>query len=224
MFERYESNFNLDLWERINTNSIPEWLGETAPVGIEKTISRWNRKLMNESFEFEGKVYDSLEDVYHVGTAREFDNARQFLKMLDPRNLKITYKKEKDYPLDGFIEFIDPKTLKRIAFMVVYTNMPFAIDRMQGEKPIGKLILFKGKAFAAEILNKKARLQFMINNQSDIDAALKDKSLRINWHWEPRKTLDNLKPSEIYNELIQAVSKLNSAGYKVVKDDIEKYV
>ena len=38
MFERYESNFNLDLWERINTNSIPEWLGETAPVGIEKTI------------------------------------------------------------------------------------------------------------------------------------------------------------------------------------------
>ena len=50
MFERYESNFNLDLWERINTNSIPEWLGETAPAGIEKTISHWNRKLMNESF------------------------------------------------------------------------------------------------------------------------------------------------------------------------------
>lgn len=223
MFENYKSNYNLDLWEAIDRDDLLE--GYYFPKNINRFLRMLDDVAICEGIEVDGKYYDNLEDVYHVGTAKEFSDAKQFLKAIYPQNLKQTYKNDRNYPIDFFIEAIDPKTLKRVAFMIVYERNPFGEGIYGGEKPECKLILFKGKAFAAEVLNNKHRLAFMIKDRNDIDKAVEDKALRISWHWENRKVIDKLKPSQIYSEMIAAISKLKNAKYDFVSDlDLGEYM
>lgn len=218
MFEKYENtNFHLDFWESCENGTIT--VNREIPEGFEKVLSKLNR--ITEAFEFEGKWYDSLEDVYHVGSAKEFENSRQLLNATNPINIKKNYPNDKQYPVDFHIQFIDPKTLKRIAFMIVYEQNPFGQGSYGGQKNCCRLILFKSKAFAVERIDTKHKFAFAIKSQSDIKRVKENPALRFVWHEDPRKTLDKLKPSEIYNELLAAVNKLNSAGYFTVGDDFD---
>ena len=218
MFEKYENtNFHLDFWESCENKTFN--IQREIPEGFNKTLAKLNR--LSEAFEFEGKWYDSLEDVYHVGSAKEFDNARQFASAVSIDNIKKNYPNDKQDPIDFHIQFIDPKTLKRIAFMIVYESNPFGKGAFGGQKPNCRLILFKSNAYAVERIDTKHKFAFEIKSKEDIKRIKEDPSLRIVWHEKPRKTLDKLKPSEIQREIVMAVSKLNSSGYITVGDDFD---
>lgn len=217
MFERYDfSNFHLDFWESCENGLIAL---EEIPEGFNRTLAKLDR--LSEAFEFEGKWYDSLEDVYHVGSAKEFDNIKQFISSVNVNSIKKNYNKDKQYPLDFHIQLIDPKSLKRIAFMVVYESNPFGEGVYGGEKPNCRIILYKLKAYAVERTDTKHKFAFAIKSQNDIARAIEDPSTRIVWHEDPRKTIGRLKPSEVYREVVSAINKLNSNGYIVVGDDFD---
>lgn len=220
MFENYKSNYNLDLWEAVDRNEVRNYYGESIPEGIDKSLRMLDNAFISEAIEVDGKVYDNLEDVYHVGTVKEFTDPKQFLKAIYPQNLKAAYKNDKDYPIDFWIESIDPQSLKRIGFMIVYERNPFGVGLYGGEKPEGRLIVYKGKAFAAEVFNNKHRLAFMIKNSQDIDKAAEDQALRVSWHWE-KKNLTKLKPSQIYSEMLAGINKLKSAKYDFVSSNTD---
>ena len=216
MFKSYKSSYNLDLWEALDRNEISNYRKEFIPENIDKFLKLLDNNYISEGIEVEGKYYDNLDDVYHVGTAKEFSDPKQLLKVLYPFNIKSNYRKTQDYPMDFYIEAIDPKCLKRIGFMLIYKSIPF--DKSGFEKKECRLILYKGKAFAAEVINKKHRLAFMIDNIADVEEAIRDKALRVSWNWE-KKVVDDLTPSQIYNEIRAAVAKLKSANYRFVDDD-----
>ena len=214
MFNNYDNkNFHLDFWESCENGTA--FINRDIPEGFNKTLARLNS--ITERFQFEGKWYDSLEDVYHTGTAKEFSDTQSFLKYTNPQYIKNNYRSDSKFPVDFFIQFIDPKTLKRIAFMVVYEKQPFETSSVYGgEKPNCRLILYKGKAYAVEKTDTKHKFAFAIKTLADAKRAYDGAGLRIVWHEEPRKTLDKLKPSEVHRELIMGVSKLNSSGYWVI--------
>ena len=65
-------------------------------------------------------------------------------------------------------------------------------------------------------------VSFMINDKNDIIRARDDKDLRITWSFDPRKTIYDLSPRAIQNNVLAVVSKLNS--YKIVDDNVEEVV
>lgn len=222
MFENYKSSYNLDLWEAIDRDQVEDYYESTTSFTIEETLEALDRKYLSEGVEVDDKYYDNLDDLYHIGKSKEFTNPKQFLKAMEPFTFVKTYKYVNDYPVDFFIEAIDPQSLHRIAFMITYTKVPVGEDG--GEKPVCELIMYKGKALATEILSNKHRLAFLIKNVHDIDKVLADKALRITWHWQ-KKVINNLKPSEAYYEMRMAMSKLQSAKYDFINsDDIEDYI
>lgn len=217
MFNNYKSNFHLDLWESCENETVG------FPIKRNSSFNRINQIIekfdsLNEAIEVEGKWYNNLEDLYHVGSAKKFDDTRLLLNTTNPMNLKKKFPKDSQYPIDFFIQFIDPKTLKVVSFMIVYEQNPFGEGSYGGQKNCCRLILYKTKAFAMEKTDTKHKFAFIVKNARDIKNVKENPSLRIIWQDEPRKTIPNLKPSEIQNELLAAVKTLNSNGYIVIDD------
>lgn len=220
MFERYEnSNFHLDFWESCENGTC--FIHPEIPEGFEKTLAKINR--ITEAFEFEGKWYDSLDDVYHVGSAKEFDDPRQLMKAVNVANIRKNYPTDNKYPVDFHIQFIDPKNLKRVALMVVYESNPFGKGPYGGEKATCRIVLFKSKAFAISRTQTTNKFAFEIKNKEDVKRVYSDQGLRIIWHPDPRKDIKGLKPSEVQREIVSAMSKLNSAGYYVIGEEDDAF-
>ena len=185
MFEKYDSsNFHLDFWEScengtatIIKNDIPEWFD--IPEGVKITLDLMNKlNFLGESFEYEGKVYDNFEDVFHIGSYVEsVKSIKQLANLLSPEKIKKSYPDDKDYPLDFFIQFIDPNTLKRIGLMIVYEANPYEAGKY--DKKTGRIIVYKAKAFAAIKSGASWKFSFMINNKKDIIKARDNDDLRI---------------------------------------------
>lgn len=228
MFDNYENkNFHLDFWESCENgtaslvkSNIPEW--SNVPEGVEKVLESLNkREFLGEGIEVDGKIYDSLEDVYHVGSYVETINSvKQLAKLISPENIRKSYPNDKNYPLDFFIQFVDPATLKRVALMIVYNSNPYELGKY--DKKTGRIIVYKAKAFAAKKSGASWKFSFMINDKNDIIKARDDKDLRITWSFDPRKTIYDLSPRAIQNNVLAVVSKLNA--YKIVDDNVEEVV
>lgn len=225
MFEIYENNnYHLDFWESCDngTADIHRSLN-IRPVSIKEVLSIMNSKsyFLDEGVEVDGKVYDNLEDVYHVGSYVEFvKSVKQLSKLVNPENIRKSYPNEKDYPVDFFTQFLDPVTLKRVGLWIAYKSIPFENGRY--DKKVGKITVFKAKAFAARKQGATWKFDFMINNKSDIAKVKKDPDLKISWTFEPRKALEDLSPRAIQQNVLGVASKLTT--YKVVGDDFAEVV
>ena len=228
MFKNYENNnFHLDLWESCDNGTacirkdIPEW--SDLPESIIKTLKLMNRNIfLGESFEYEGKIYDNFEDVFHIGSYVEsIKDIKHLAKILTPENIKKKYPNDKSYPVDFFAQFVDPDTLKRVGLMIVYQSNPYELGKY--DKKVGRIIVYKAKAFAAVRSGGSWKFGFMINNKSDIVKARDNENLRISWNFEPRKIIYDLSPRAIQNNVSAVVSILRD--YIVVgEDDFESVI